>query len=70
MILPGRERTVFGDREDTFTTEVRVSSEPDTHIRSRNVGFDASGMKPNTDSILSLIVLVVLILYLSYWKSL
>ena len=48
VVLPGRERTVFGDREDTFTTEVRVSSEPDTHIRSRNVGFDASGMKPNT----------------------
>ena len=25
-----------------------VSSEPDTHIRSRNVAFDASGLKPLT----------------------
>ena len=48
IILSDGTRTVFGDRADTFTSQVLVSSEPDTHIRSRNVGFDASRIKPNT----------------------
>ena len=48
IILSDGTRTVFGDRADTFTSQVLVSSEPDTHIRSRNVGFNASSIKPNT----------------------
>ena len=38
----------MGDTEETFTNDRIVSSEPDTHIRSRNVAFDASGVKPLT----------------------
>jgi hypothetical protein len=48
IILDDGTRTVLGDTEETFTNDVFVSSEPDTHIRSRNVGFDVSGIKPNT----------------------
>ena len=48
IILSDGTRTVFGDRADTFTSQVLVSSEPDTHIRSRNVGFNASSIKSNT----------------------
>ena len=48
IILDDGTRTVFGDREDTFASQVLVSSEPDVHIRSRNVGFVASRIKPNT----------------------
>ena len=48
IILNDGTRTVFGDRVDTVTAQVLVSSEPDTHIRSRNVGFSASSIKPNT----------------------
>ena len=48
IILDDGTRTVFGDREDTFASQVLVSSEPDSHIRSRNVGFVASRIKPNT----------------------
>ena len=48
VILDGGTRTVLGDVEGTFTSDRIVSSEPDTHIRSRNVSFDASGLKPNT----------------------
>ena len=48
IILDDGTRTVLGDTEETFTNDRFVSSEPDTHIRSRNVGFDVSGVKPNT----------------------
>ena len=48
IILDDGTRTVLGDVEETFTQDRIVSSEPDTHIRSRNVAFDASGLKPNT----------------------
>ena len=48
IILNNGSRTVFGDREGTVPSQVLVSSEPDTHIRSRNVGFNASAIKPNT----------------------
>ena len=48
VILDDGTRTVLGDVEETFTNDRIVSSEPDTHIRSRNVAFDASGIKPNT----------------------
>ena len=48
IILDDGTRTVLGDVEETFTNDRIVSSEPDTHIRSRNVSFDASGIKPTT----------------------
>ena len=48
IILDDGTRTVLGDTEETYTSDVIVSSVPDTHIRSRNVAFDASGLKPNT----------------------
>ena len=48
VILDNGTRTVLGDVEETFTNDRIISSEPDTHIRSRNVSFDASGLKPNT----------------------
>ena len=48
IILDDGTRTVLGDTEETFTNDRIVSSEPDTHIRSRNVAFDANGVKPNT----------------------
>ena len=31
---------------DTFIETVKTKSEPDTHIRSRNVAFRASGLRP------------------------
>ena len=48
VILDNGNRTVFGDTEGTFASQVLVSSEPDTHIRSRNIEFDANTLKPNT----------------------
>ena len=48
IILDDGTRTVLGDTEETFTNDRIVSSEPDTHIRSRNVAFDTSGVKPIT----------------------
>jgi len=48
IILDDGTRTVLGDTAETFTNDRIVSSEPDTHIRSRNVAFDASGLKPTT----------------------
>ncbi len=48
IILDNGNRSVFGDTEGTFAAQVLVSSEPDTHIRSRNIEFDAGTLKPNT----------------------
>ena len=48
IILDDGTRTVLGDTEETFTNDRIVSSEPDTHIRSRNVSFDTSSIKPLT----------------------
>ena len=48
IVVQGEERTVLGDAEGTVVNEVRISSIPDTHIRSRNVAFDAHGLKPFT----------------------
>ena len=48
IILDNGTRTEFGDRDDIFTSRILISSEPDTHIRSRNVGFNATRIKPNT----------------------
>ena len=48
VILDNGDRTVFGDTSGSFAAQVLVSSEPEKHIRSRNVEFDASTLKPNT----------------------
>ena len=48
IILDDGTRTVLGDTNETFTNDRIVSSEPDTHIRSRNVAFDSSSVKPLT----------------------
>ena len=40
VVVQGEERTVLGDAEGTIVNEVKISSVPDTHIRSRNVAFD------------------------------
>ena len=44
----GGTRSVNGDKEDSFVTEVKTSTEPDTHIRSRNVAFTATSLRPST----------------------
>ena len=48
VVLDNGDRTVFGDTSGSFAAQVLVSSEPEKHIRSRNVEFDASTLKPNT----------------------
>ena len=48
VILDNGNRTVFGDTDGSFTTQVLVSSEPEKHMCSRNVEFDATTLKPNT----------------------
>ena len=48
VTIQGGERTVTGDTQGTFITEVRSGSKPDEHIRSRNVAFTANGLKPFT----------------------
>ena len=48
VILDNGDRTVFGDTDGSFTSQFLVSSEPETHMRSRNVEFDANILKPNT----------------------
>ena len=48
IILDNGNRTVFGDTDGAFTSQFLVSSEPETHMRSRNVEFDANILKPNT----------------------
>ena len=39
--------TLYGDGGD-LTSKNLISSEPDPHIRSRNISFDATGLKPFT----------------------
>ena len=48
VILDNGNRSVFGDTDGSVTTQFLVSSEPEKHIRSRNVEFDATTLKPNT----------------------
>ena len=48
VILDNGNRTLFGDPADSFAAQVLVSSEPEVHVRSRNVGFEATTLKPNT----------------------
>ena len=48
VFISNGERTVLGDVEGSFVTEIRNGSRPDEHIRSRNVGFEANGLQPFT----------------------
>ena len=48
VTIQGGERTVTGDAEGTFITEIQSGSRPDEHIRSRNVAFTANGLQPFT----------------------
>jgi len=48
VILDDGNRSVFGDTEGSVTTQFLVSSEPEKHMRSRNVEFEATTLKPNT----------------------
>ena len=48
VFIANGERTVLGDVEGSFVTEIRNGSRPDEHIRSRNVGFEANGLQPFT----------------------
>ena len=48
-IYINKNRTVFsGGREYTYVEDVKVSSEPDPYMRSRNVEFSAGGLRPLT----------------------
>ena len=48
IFVSGGERTITGDFDGSYVETIKISSEPDTHIRSRNVAFGAGGLKPVT----------------------
>ena len=48
IYVNGGERTITGDFDGSYIETVKISSVPDTHIRSRNVAFIAGGLKPLT----------------------
>ena len=48
IYVSGGERTITGDFDGSYVETIKISSLPDTHIRSRNVGFVAGGLKPLT----------------------
>ena len=48
IYVDGGERTITGDFDGSYIETVKISSAPDTHIRSRNVAFAAGGLKPLT----------------------
>ena len=48
VFIDGGERTITGDYDGSYVETIQISSEPDTHIRSRNVAFGAGGLKPIT----------------------
>ena len=48
IYVDGGERTVTGDRNDEFIETIKIGSEPDKYIRSRNVKFSSSGLQPYT----------------------
>jgi hypothetical protein len=48
VFIDGGERTITGDYDGSYVETIKISSEPDTHIRSRNVAFGAGGLKPTT----------------------
>ena len=48
IYVSGGERTITGDFDGSYIETIKISSVPDTHIRSRNVSFVAGGLKPLT----------------------
>jgi hypothetical protein len=48
VILSGGNRTITGDSNRSYVETIKIGSEPDTHIRSRNVAFGAGGLRPIT----------------------
>ena len=48
IFVSGGERTITGDFDGSYVETIKISSVPDDHIRSRNVGFAAGGLKPVT----------------------
>jgi hypothetical protein len=48
IVVSGGTRNLTGDSERTYVENVKISSEADSHIRSRNVLFNATSLKPLT----------------------
>tara|TARA_Y100001963_G_scaffold16306_1_gene20229 strand:- start:7554 stop:14672 length:7119 start_codon:yes stop_codon:yes gene_type:complete len=48
VYVSGGTRNETGDRDFEWIETIKISSNPDTHMRSRNVGFEAGGLKPVT----------------------
>ena len=46
VFVDGGTRRITGGFNGTFIETIKTSSAPDTHIRSRNVEFNASGLRP------------------------
>ena len=46
VFVDGGRRTIWGGFNGTFIESVVTSSARDTHIRSRNVAFEANGLRP------------------------
>ena len=46
VFVDGGRRTIWGGFNGTFIENVVTSSARDTHIRSRNVAFEANGLRP------------------------
>ena len=46
--MDGGKKTITGTVARTYVEKKQISSEADKHIRSRNVGFEADGLRPVT----------------------
>ena len=46
VFVDGGTRTITSATGETYIETVKISSEPDTHVRSRNVAFAAGGLRP------------------------
>ena len=46
VFVDGGTRRITGGFDGTFIESIKTSSAPDTHIRSRNVAFEANGLRP------------------------
>ena len=46
--VSGGSKTITGTVAKTYVEKKQISSKPDDHIRSRNVGFSADGLRPVT----------------------
>ena len=46
--VSGGSKTITGTVAKTYVEKKQISSKPDNHIRSRNVGFSADGLRPVT----------------------